>query len=151
MIAVVQRVSHARVTVHGSTVGEIDRGLLVLAAIHADDTPADLQWTAAKLTTLRLFPNADKPLDLDVQTIHGGILLVSNFTVAADTRKGRRPSLDLAAPPAVAKTLFDDFVAAVRKEAPHTPVATGQFGADMQVTLTNDGPVTILLDSRQSR
>lgn len=152
MIAVVQRVASARVLVAGAVVGQIGRGLCVLAAVHHDDTDTDVTWVASKLVSLRMFPRADKNFDLDVQQIHGGLLLVSNFTVAADARKGRRPSLDAAASPELGRQLFDTFVAAVRSAAgPHVAVATGQFGTDMQVELVNDGPVTFLLDSRDAR
>jgi len=152
MIAVVQRVASARVLVAGTIVGQIDRGLCVLAAVHHDDTEADLVWTAAKLVSLRVFPQDDKNFDLDIKQIHGGLLLVSNFTVAAETRKGRRPSLDQAAPPELGRQLFDKFVAVVRREAgPEVTVATGQFGAHMHVELVNDGPVTFVVDSRPAR
>ena len=152
MIAVVQRVTSARVVVDAATVGQIGAGLLVLAAVHHDDTAADIVWTAAKLVGLRIFRNGEKYFDQDVRQVGGGILLVSNFTVAGDTRRGRRPSLDAAAPPEMGRRLFDEFVAAVRQEAgPEVPVATGQFGADMQVDLVNDGPVTFLVDSREAR
>jgi D-aminoacyl-tRNA deacylase len=152
MIAVVQRVTSARVLIGDAVMGQIGAGLCVLAAVHNDDTPSDIAWTAAKLVGLRIFRNAEKHFDLDVRQIHGGILLVSNFTVAGDTRKGRRPSLDAAASPNVGRQLFDDLVAAVRQQAaPDVPVATGQFGADMRVELANDGPVTFLIDSREAR
>jgi D-aminoacyl-tRNA deacylase len=152
MIAVVQRVNSAQVSVHGTAVGQIGPGLCVLAAIHHDDTEADVTWAAAKLVGLRIFRNADKHFDLDVLQIHGSLLLVSNFTVAGDTRKGRRPSLDGAAPPELGRRLFDVFIDAVRAAAgPDVVIATGQFGADMHVELVNDGPVTFLIDSRDAR
>jgi D-tyrosyl-tRNA(Tyr) deacylase len=149
MIAVVQRVLEARVVVAGKTVGEIGRGLLVLAAVQDGDTPTDAEWTAAKLLALRIFRNGDKHFDLDVAQAAGGLLLVSNFTVAAETRKGRRPSLDGAASPDQARALFDHLVATTRNLAPpDVPVATGEFAADMRITLTNDGPATFLVQSR---
>src|SRR3954467_8885429 len=117
MIAVVQRVSEAKVVVDGATVGEIGQGLLVLAAIHHDDTTADLEWMARKLVSLRIFRNAEKHFDLDIQQINGALLLVSNFTVAAQTTKGRRPSLDSAAAPEIASNIFDQFVSLVRSAA----------------------------------
>src|SRR5687768_3133109 len=127
MIAVVQRVLHARVEVASATVGEIQHGVLVLAAVQADDTPADAEWTAAKLLALRIFRNGDKHFDLDVAQAAGGLLLVSNFTVAAETKKRRRPSLDGAASPDHARALFDHLVATTHALAPpHVPVATGQ-------------------------
>ena len=146
MISVIQRVREAKVIVDAEPVGAITHGMLVLAAVEKDDTPADVDWTANKLVALRIFPNADKSFDLDVKQSGGAILLVSNFTVAADTRKGRRPSLDNAASPDKGRELFDQLVTAVRNLG--VPVQTGQFGADMQITLTNDGPVTFLLQSR---
>ena len=147
MIAVVQRVSEARVVVEGQTVGEIGPGLLVLAAVEKDDTLADVEWTANKLVGLRIFPHADKSFDLDVKQTGGGILLVSNFTVAAETRRGRRPSLEPAASPDKGRDLFDQLVEAMNRSG--VPVATGRFGADMKVSLTNDGPITFLVRSRE--
>jgi D-tyrosyl-tRNA(Tyr) deacylase len=146
MISVIQRTLEAKVVVDSETVGVISHGMLVLAAVEKDDTLADVEWTANKLVALRIFPNGDKSFDLDVKQSGGSILLVSNFTVAAETRKGRRPSLDNAASPDKGRELFDQLVAAVQSLG--VPVQTGQFGADMQVTLTNDGPVTFLLQSR---
>ena len=145
MISVIQRVREAKVLVDSETVAAIAHGLLVLAAVEKDDTPDDVDWTANKLVALRIFPHADKSFDLDVKQSGGSILLVSNFTVAAETRRGRRPSLDNAAPPDKGRTLFDQLVTAVQNLG--IPVATGQFGADMQVSLTNDGPVTFLVES----
>ena len=146
MIAVVQRVTSAKVEVEGQTVGQIGQGLLVLASVCKDDTEDDLTWMTRKLAGLRIFRNGDKHFDRDVQQVGGSMLLISNFTVAAETSQGRRPSLDAAAPPEQAIALFDQFVALVR--ATNIPVATGQFGANMQVTLTNDGPATFILNSR---
>ena len=149
MIAVVQRVTSASVTIAGSIVGQIGPGLAVLAAVHVDDTPFDFQWAAAKLASLRIFPQAEKNFDLDVKQIGGSILLVSNFTVAGETRQGRRPSLSAAAPPDQAGPLFAQLVEAVRAQG--VPVQTGTFGADMLVQINNDGPVTFLIDSRPAR
>jgi D-aminoacyl-tRNA deacylase len=145
MIAVVQRVTQASVVVEGRTVGQIGPGMLVLAAVETSDTEADVEWTAKKLVSLRIFRNADKHFDLDVKQSGGSILLVSNFTVAGETKKGRRPSLEGAAPPDKARALFDALVNAV--ETLGVPVATGEFAADMAVSLTNDGPVTFLVKS----
>jgi D-tyrosyl-tRNA(Tyr) deacylase len=147
MISVIQRVLEAKVVVDSEVVGAISHGMLVLAAVERDDTPADVEWTANKLVALRIFKNADKAFDLDVKQSGGSILLVSNFTVAAETRKGRRPSLDNAASPEKGRQLFDQLVDALKRL--DVPVQTGQFGADMQVTLTNDGPVTFLLKSKE--
>ncbi len=147
MISILQRVTQAAVMVDGQTVARIGPGMVVLAAIHATDTVDDLRWMADKLATLRIFRNADKHFDIDIRQSGGSILLVSNFTVAAATRKGRRPSFDAAAPPETGRQLFDQFAQLVRDTG--IPTATGQFGADMSVPLTNDGPVTFLLDSRK--
>lgn len=149
MIAVVQRVLSARVTVEGAVVGEIGAGLCVLVAVERDDTDQDVAWMASKLATLRVFRNGDKYFDLDVKQIGGGILLVSNFTVAADTSSGRRPGLSPAAAPDVGRVDFDKLVAAVR--GLDVPVQTGQFGAEMKVDIANDGPVTLVVSSRESR
>lgn len=149
MIAVIQRVTEASVTVDDRVAGAIDRGMLALVAVHKDDTPADVKWTARKIVGLRLFPNGEKNFDLDVAAIDGGVLLVSNFTVAAATSQGRRPSLDAAADPPKGRELFDQLVIAVRATGVQT--ATGEFGGDMRVALVNDGPVTLILDSRASR
>jgi D-tyrosyl-tRNA(Tyr) deacylase len=146
MIAVVQRVTWAKVEVAGQIVGEIGPGLAVLLSVHRDDTADDIAWTAKKLAELRIFRNGDKHFDVDVKQIGGGILLVSNFTVAAATKRGRRPSFDAAAGGDLGQKLFDDVVAAVK--ALGVPVATGIFGADMLVTLANDGPATFIVDSR---
>ncbi len=149
MIAVIQRVTEARVVVDGSTVGEIGNGMVVLAAVHADDTAEDIGWTANKLVGIRMFRNGEKHFDYDVRQAGGGMLLVSNFTVAGQTRKGRRPSLEGAACSEVGARLFDDLVSVVRSLG--VSVATGRFGADMQVCLANDGPVTFIIDSREGR
>jgi D-tyrosyl-tRNA(Tyr) deacylase len=146
MRAVVQRVSEARVTVAGRTVGEIGGGLCALVAVTREDDASDVAWMAAKLTGLRVFRNGEKHFDLSVAETGGGILLVSNFTVAADTKKGRRPSLDAAATPEQARELFEALVTAVKADG--VPVATGEFGGDMRVALVNDGPATFILDSR---
>ena len=148
MIAVVQRVIRASVTVESDLVGEIGPGLVVLAAVHRTDTDADVTWTANKLAGLRIFRSEGgiQHFDLDVRQAGGSALLVSNFTVAAATRHGRRPSFDAAAPPEAGRQHFDRLVEAVR--ALGVTVATGRFGAEMQVSLVNDGPVTVILDSR---
>ena len=145
MITVVQRVSEAKVTVGGEVVGEIGCGLLALAAVVRGDTQRDVEWTAAKLAVLRVFRSDGKHFDKDVKEIGGSILLVSNFTVAASTRLGRRPSLDRAAEPAVAEAVFVRLVEATRAQG--VTVATGKFAADMKVSLVNDGPATFILDS----
>ncbi len=149
MICVVQRVLKASVTVDGKVVGGIGPGMVVLAAVEKDDTQADIDWTAQKLVGLRMFRNGEKHFDLDVKQAGGAILLISNFTVAASTRYGRRPSLDGAASPEDGRNLFEELLRAVA--AAGVAVQTGQFGADMKVELVNDGPVTFLVDSTQAR
>jgi D-aminoacyl-tRNA deacylase len=154
MIAVVQRVSRAQVTVQGGLVGRIAAGLLVLAAVEAEDTSVEVEWMAAKLLALRIFRNADKHFDLDVTQIGpgAGILLVSNFTVAAETAKGRRPSLSHAAPPERGRVVFDQLVEVVRRlAAGKIAVETGEFGAMMDVELVNDGPVTFIVQSERQK
>jgi D-tyrosyl-tRNA(Tyr) deacylase len=149
MIAVVTRVISAAVEVDGRTVGQIGHGLLVLAAVCRDDTDADLQWMSEKLVSLRVFrdESGEKHFDRDVRQVGGSLLLVSNFTVAAATAKGRRPSLDAAMPPAEASQVFARFVEMVRQQG--VTVETGQFGASMRVSSVNDGPVTFIVDSRR--
>jgi D-tyrosyl-tRNA(Tyr) deacylase len=145
MIAVVQRVTNASVTVGDEVVGRIDRGLAVLLAVHETDTPADVAFVAAKLAGLRVFPNGEKGYDLDVRQVGGGVLLVSNFTVAASTRQGRRPSFDAAAKPEKGRELFDAVAEALRQAG--VPVETGRFGAEMLVEIRNDGPLTLIVES----
>lgn len=149
MIAVVQRVLRGCVRVAGEVVGEIGAGMLVLAAVESGDTAADAEWMAGKLTGLRIFRDdkGEKHFDRDVSQTGGAILLVSNFTVAAETAKGRRPSLDKAAPPEKAKDLFEKLVETVRAKG--VRIETGRFGADMQVEMVNDGPVTFIVKSGQ--
>ena len=146
MIAVVQRVSKASVEVDRKIVGEIGKGLAVLASVVREDTEKDFEWMAKKLSTLRIFPNADSGFDLDVTQVGGSILLVSNFTVSAAANQGRRPSFIAAMPPDQAREAFARFVEIVR--ATGVPVATGEFAADMLVKIENDGPVTVIVDSR---
>ena len=148
MRAVVQRVSSARVRVGDRTTGEIAGGLLVLVGVGRDDGTADVQYLAGKILDMRVFDGeAGKPHDRSVVDVGGGILLVSQFTLYGDLRKGRRPSFDAAAPPDTARRAYDDLVRELR--AAPVQVATGEFQAMMHVELVNDGPVTILLDSRR--
>lgn len=148
MKCVIQRVTQAAVSVDGQVVGQIGAGIVALVAVTRRDEVRDVEWVAEKLVNLRIFRNANKHFDHDVKQIKGGILLVSNFTVAAETRKGRRPSLDAAAEPDKAQVLFDELVRAVQAQG--VPVATGKFAADMRVTLTNDGPTTFIVDSNHT-
>jgi D-tyrosyl-tRNA(Tyr) deacylase len=145
MIAVVQRVTEAQVTAEGRITGSIQRGLVALVAVTRTDTPAEADWMAQKLAGLRIFRADGKHFEADVTQIGGGILLVSNFTVSAKTRRGRRPSLDSAAEPDKAQALFAHLVSAVRNL--NVSVATGEFGADMRVALVNEGPATFIVDS----
>ena len=145
MMAVVQRVTEAQVVVEGEVVGRIDRGLVALVAVTKTDTTVEADWLASKLVALRVFRAGAKHFEADVTQVGGAILLVSNFTVSAKTKKGRRPSLDAAAEPAKAQALFDYLVGVVREL--NVSVATGRFGADMRVSLTNEGPATFILDS----
>lgn len=145
MIAVVQRVTSASVTVGDRVVGRIEHGLCALVAIENGDGDKQIAWMAQKLAGLRVFRNGQKHFDIDIQQAGGAILLVSNFTVAAETRKGRRPSLDSAAAPDVADSLFQKLVDAVRATGIKTE--TGQFGGDMRVSLVNDGPATFILST----
>ncbi|UCU99759.1 D-aminoacyl-tRNA deacylase [Acidovorax radicis] len=143
MISVLQRVREARVDVEGQTIGAIGAGLLVLVCAERGDTEAEADKLLAKLLKLRIFSDAAGKMNQSVQDIGGGLLLVSQFTLAADTTGGNRPSFTQAAAPDEGRRLYDYFVAQARKA--HPDVATGQFAADMQVHLVNDGPVTIPL------
>lgn len=150
MRAVVQRVSQASVTVGDRTVGTIDRGLLVLVGVEQGDGPEDVRYIAGKIRELRIFEDPADPtgrMNRSVQDVGGAVLVVSQFTLAGDCRKGRRPSFDAAAAPEIAKPLYEDVVREL--EASGLRVAAGEFRAMMQVALTNDGPVTLLLDSRK--
>ena len=143
MQALIQRVSEARVTVDGRVTGAIGRGLLVLLCAERGDTHAVADRLLAKLLKLRIFSDAAGKMNLSVQDVGGGLLIVSQFTLAADTAGGNRPSFTNAAPPELGRQLYEHFVAQAR--AAHPQVATGEFAADMQVALVNDGPVTIPL------
>ncbi|MFP8834861.1 D-aminoacyl-tRNA deacylase [Hydrogenophaga sp. XSHU_21] len=143
MIALLQRVSEARVDIDGQTVGSIGHGLLVLVCAEPDDTEAIGQKLLGKILKLRVFADDAGRMNRSVQDVQGGLLIVSQFTLAADTSGGNRPGFTRAAPPALGEALYDAWVAAAR--AAHPEVATGRFGADMKVHLVNDGPVTIPL------
>jgi D-tyrosyl-tRNA(Tyr) deacylase len=141
---VLQRVSSAAVRVDGEVVGSIDRGLLLLAAFRAGDTVEDLQWMARKCVDLRVFPDDEGKMNRGLTEVGGAVLLVSQFTLYGDARKGKRPSFVASAPPEVAEGLYEQFAAALRTTG--VEVATGIFKAMMQVELVNDGPVTLVLD-----
>jgi D-tyrosyl-tRNA(Tyr) deacylase len=145
MRAVIQRVSQAQVQVAGDTVGTIAHGLLVLLGVQQDDTLQDVHYLASKIVTLRIFEDAQGKMNRDVREQQGSILAVSQFTLYADCRKGRRPSFTQAAAPLLAQQLYEAFLVEVARLG--VPVAQGIFGARMAVSLVNDGPVTILLES----
>jgi D-tyrosyl-tRNA(Tyr) deacylase len=145
MIALIQRVTEARVVVAGEVVGAIGRGLLALVAVEPEDSEARAERLLERVLGYRVFPDAEGRMNLGLAEVGGGLLLVSQFTLAADTRKGMRPSFSSAAPPDVGRRLFDHLVA--RARSLHPTVATGRFGAEMAVALVNDGPVTFWLAS----
>ena len=147
MRAVIQRVSSARVTVGDEVAGEIGPGLLVLLGIGREDTPADADWLAAKVAGLRIIEDDEGRMNRSVTESAGGILVVSQFTLLASTRKGTRPSFNDAAPPELAIPLYEAFNRAATA-ALGRPVQTGRFGANMEVALVNDGPVTIVIDTK---
>jgi len=146
MRVVVQRVRRARVTVGDEVVGEIGQGLLVLLGVTHDDTIDDARWLAEKSIGLRIFADDEGKMNRGVADIGGGVLVVSQFTLYGDCSKGKRPSFITAAPPEIAIPLYEAFVEAVR--ALGVPVATGRFGAMMDVELVNDGPVTLIVESK---
>ena len=147
MKAVVQRTARASVSNDGNTVGRIDRGLLVLLGIEPDDGEADIEYMVKKCSGLRIFEDENGKMNLSVQDVGGSILLVSQFTLLGDARKGNRPSFTGAAVPEKAIPIYERVISELAKRL---PVQTGVFGADMQVELVNDGPVTILLDSKRT-
>lgn len=147
MRAVVQRVTRARVTVEDEVVGEIKQGLVVLLGVARDDAEVDAQYLAAKIVSLRIFDDEAGKMSLSVKDIDGGVLIISQFTLYGDVRRGLRPSWIDAAAPEAAKPLYEFFIARVQELL--TEVASGSFRSLMQVELINDGPVTILLDSRK--
>lgn len=145
MRAVIQRVREASVDVDGERVGHIGRGLLVLVGVSINDGPRQADWMADKLLSLRVFENDEGQFDASVIDVGGAVLVVSQFTLYGDIRKGRRPSFTAAAPAAQAEPLYERVVAAIASRG--VPVSAGRFGAHMAVSLVNDGPVTLLLDS----
>lgn len=147
MRILIQRVTQARCDIGVRTHSSIGRGLLVLVGIEAADNDEDIEWLARKLLSIRIFDDADGVMNLSVTDTGGEVMIVSQFTLQASTRKGNRPSWFKAAPEAVSRPLYERFVARVGQLSGRT-VATGSFGADMQISLTNDGPVTIWIDSR---
>ena len=148
MRIVIQRVSEAAVKIDGVVVGEIQQGLLILLGIEHEDTPTDAAYLVQKVSNLRIFSDADGKMNLSIQDIGGQFLVVSQFTLHAATRKGNRPSYIRAARPEKAIPLYEYFVAELQRTTSST-IQTGRFGADMQVGLVNDGPVTIIMDSKE--
>lgn len=146
MRAVVQRVSRASVVIDGETVGSIDAGLVVLLGVTHNETPENAKWLAEKVVGLRIFNDADGKMNRDLLDVNGAMLIVSQFTLYGDCKKGKRPSFIDAAPPPIAIPLYEAFINGVK--ALGIPVATGRFGADMKVELINDGPVTLIVDSK---
>ncbi len=147
MRAVVQRVSEAAVHIGGTEHARIGPGLLVLLGMEVGDQGADLEWLCGKVARMRLFPDADRVMNLDINEAHGELLLVSQFTLHASTKKGNRPSYIRAARPEEAIPLYLR-AKQLLSELVHNPVRSGEFGADMQVSMVNDGPVTIVIDSK---
>ena len=146
MRAVVQRVSRARVLVGEEVVGEIGRGLVILLGVARSDTAEQATWLADKVVSLRIFQDAQENMNFGLGDVGGAVLVVSQFTLYGDCRKGRRPSFVDAAPPEIAVPLYEAFVNAIKANG--IPTATGRFGAMMQVELVNDGPVTLIVDSK---
>ncbi len=147
MRAVIQRVSEARVTINGAVKGAIANGLLVLLAVEEADTPEDIEWLSGKIVRLRIFSDDQGLMNRSVQELNGEILLISQFTLFASTRKGNRPSYIRSAKPEIAIPLYEQFKARLAQDF-GKPIQTGEFGADMLVNLVNDGPVTIIIDSK---
>jgi D-aminoacyl-tRNA deacylase len=148
MRAVIQRVSHARVRVDGAIVGEIAHGLAVFLGVSGQDTAADVIYVTTKIRELRIFPDEQGRMNRSVEDVSGAVLMVSQFTLYGDCRKGRRPSFDAAAPREMARTLYEDAILELRNAG--IPVETGVFQAHMLVDLENDGPVTMLVDSQRT-
>ena len=148
MRAVIQRVSKASVRINGITTGQIDHGLVVLLGIRADDSVKDLQWLADKTVHLRIFDDDDGKMNISLADIGGEMLIISQFTLYGDCRKGRRPGYSTSAPPEIAEPLYQQFIEEVKNH--RIKVATGTFRASMEIALVNDGPVTLLLDSEKT-
>ncbi|MEJ6737325.1 MAG: D-aminoacyl-tRNA deacylase [Flavobacteriales bacterium] len=147
MRAVIQRVSEASVTIDSNIKGSIEKGLLILLGIEDADTNEDIEWLSGKITRLRIFGDETGAMNLSVADVNGDILLISQFTLHANTKKGNRPSFLKAANPPIAIPLYKKFIAQLEMDL-KKPIQTGKFGADMKVNLLNDGPVTIIIDSK---
>jgi D-aminoacyl-tRNA deacylase len=148
MRVLIQRVSSASVEVEGRSISRIRRGLLLFVGIEANDTAEDLKWLAGKIPRLRIFADEKGAMNRSIQDVSGGLLVISQFTLFASTKKGNRPSFSKAAPPAAAEQKFNEFCAQLSMQMDH-PVERGVFGAHMTISLVNDGPVTIWIDSKQ--
>ena len=147
MRAVIQRVKGCKVDIAGQTVGSIDSGILVLLGVEATDTTEDIEWLVGKISRLRIFDDENGVMNLDINQVSGRALVVSQFTLYASTKKGNRPSYIRSAPEPISRPMYEQFVARL-EQVLGTKVETGQFGADMQVSLVNDGPVTICIDTK---
>lgn len=147
MRCVIQRTTGASLSVDKEVISEIDLGLLLLIGIEEEDTQEDIQWICSKVTQMRIFNDLDHKMNLSIQDVQGSFLVVSQFTLHASCKKGNRPSFIKAAKPSIALQIYQDFVACLQQSCT-LPVKTGIFGADMKIAFTNDGPVTILLDSK---
>ncbi len=147
MIAVLQRVTAGAVTVANKTIGQIEEGLVILLGVVNDDNEGDSQFLADKISVLRIFNDENDKMNLSIKDVNGSALVISQFTLCADTRKGRQPSFINAAPPDKGKTLYEDFM--TRLGSKGIPIQSGEFGAMMKVKIENDGPVTIILDSKK--
>lgn len=147
MIGVIQRVTSCSVTIEGVVKSRIEKGLLVLVGIEEADTDEDIDWLSSKIASIRIFDDAEGVMNLSVLEVGGDVLVVSQFTLHASTKKGNRPSYLKAAKPPIAIPLYEKFVAAMESKM-GKPVMTGEFGADMKVALLNDGPVTIVIDTK---
>ena len=150
MRAVIQRVSEAKVTIDGSIKDSIGKGLLVLLGIENDDTETDIDWLSAKIVNMRIFSDENGLMNLSIKEVEGEILLISQFTLHASTKKGNRPSFIQAAKPDIAIPLYEKMILQLEKDL-EKKIGTGIFGADMKVALINDGPVTIIIDSKQKQ
>ena len=147
MRAVIQRVSEAKVTIGGATKGAIQKGLLIFLAVEEADTPEDIEWLSGKVVRLRIFDDEAGVMNRSVKDVQGDVLLVSQFTLFASTRKGNRPSYSRSARPELAIPVYEKFIQRLQQDF-GKPIRTGEFGAQMLVNLTNDGPVTIIIDSK---
>ena len=147
MIAVIQRVSEASVKIEGEIKGEIAQGYLILLGIEEADNQEDIGWLCKKIANLRIFSDEEGKMNLSIKAVEGNVLLISQFTLHASTKKGNRPSFIKAAKPAIAIPLYEQFIEVLGREL-GKQIETGEFGADMKVSLINDGPVTILIDSK---